>query len=186
MNLGRLKIGAALVLTSPFVPLLFQGEEWGARTPFLYFADHPVPDLAKAVREGRRCEFAAFRWKPEDIPDPCSSESFKRSKLEWSELLLEPHAELLEWHRQLIRLRRAEPELRPGALESVNVRFDEQARWLVLERGHISAACNFGSEPQAAPLSSGPYQSLLASNPSVAIGLSAATLAPDSVIILKN
>ena len=73
---GRLKIAAALVLTSPFVPMLFQGEEWGASTPFQYFTDHPEPDLAKAVREGRRQEFAAFGWKPEDIPDPQTPETF--------------------------------------------------------------------------------------------------------------
>ena len=143
------------MLTSPYVPLLFQGEEWGTRAPFLYFADHPEPDLARAVREGRRREFAAFGWKPEDIPDPGSSESFQRSKLEWSERLREPHAELLEWHRQLIRLRRSEPEPRPGALENVNVRFDERARWLVLERGRISVACNFGPGPQVLPLRAG-------------------------------
>jgi maltooligosyltrehalose trehalohydrolase len=186
MSLGRLKIGAALVLTSPFVPLLFQGEEWGAHTPFLYFADHQEPELAQAVREGRRREFAAFGWKPEDIPDPGLPDTFQRSKLDWSEILREPHRGLLHWHRQLIHLRRAQPELFAGPLEGLSVRFDEQARWLALARGHISVACNFGSGPQVVPLSSGPYQTLLASDPSVEIGLSAVTLAPDSVVILKN
>jgi len=64
MSLGKLKIGAALVLTSPFVPLLFQGEEWGAATPFFYFTDYQETELAKAVREGRCREFVAFGWKP--------------------------------------------------------------------------------------------------------------------------
>ena len=108
-SLGRLKIAAALVFTSPFVPMLFQGEEWGAHTPFQYFTDHPEPDLAKAVREGRRKEFAAFGWKPEEIPDPQARDTFERSKLNWTELSRAPHAGLLDWHRQLIRLRRAEP-----------------------------------------------------------------------------
>jgi maltooligosyltrehalose trehalohydrolase len=186
MSLGRLKIGAALVLTSPFVPLLFQGEEWGARTPFLYFADHQEPELAEAVREGRRREFAAFGWKPEDIPDPGLPDTFQRSKLDWSEMLREPHRGLLQWYRQLIHLRRAELEVFAGPLAGVSVRFDEQDCWLTLERGHLSVACNFGTSTRVVPLRSGPYQTLLASDAFVEIGLSAVTLAPDSVAILKH
>ncbi|MGZ3678250.1 MAG: malto-oligosyltrehalose trehalohydrolase, partial [Ktedonobacterales bacterium] len=66
----RLKVAAALVLTAPFVPMLFQGEEWGATTPFQYFTDHQDANLARAVSEGRRNEFAAFGWNPDDVPDP--------------------------------------------------------------------------------------------------------------------
>src|SRR5690606_7306946 len=80
---GLLKIGAALVLTSPFVPMLFQGEEWGASTPFLYFTDHADPDLAEAIRQGRRREFAAFGWDAESIPDPQAIETFRRAQLNW-------------------------------------------------------------------------------------------------------
>jgi maltooligosyltrehalose trehalohydrolase len=79
---GRLRIGAALVLTAPFVPMLFQGEEWGAATPFQYFTDHDDPELARAVREGRRQEFVAFGWDPEPIPDPQTPAPFERSKLD--------------------------------------------------------------------------------------------------------
>jgi maltooligosyltrehalose trehalohydrolase len=165
---------------------LFQGEEWGARTPFQYFADHPEPDLAKAVREGRQREFAAFGWAPEDIPDPGSPETFQRSRLDWSELLRDPHSGLLDWHRQLIGLRRAEADLSAGALEGVNVRFDEQARWLALERGRISVVCNFGAGSQVVPLRAGPHQTLLVSDPAVEIGPSAAHLSSDSVVILKS
>ncbi len=70
MNVGRLKIGAAIVLCAPFIPMLFQGEEFGADTPFQYFTNHEEPELARAVSEGRRKEFAAFGWKVADIPDP--------------------------------------------------------------------------------------------------------------------
>src|SRR5207302_10019881 len=80
MSLGRLRIGAALVLTAPFIPMLFQGEEWAASTPFLYFTDHRDPALAAAVRQGRRKEFAAFGWPPEAIPDPPDQEAVERSK----------------------------------------------------------------------------------------------------------
>ena len=186
MSLGRLKIGAALVCTSPFVPLLFQGEEWGARTPFLYFANHQEPDLANAVCEGRQREFAAFGWKPEEIPDPGSAKTFQRSKLDWAELVRDPHAGLLDWHRQLIRVRRAEAELSTGALTGVQVHFDELAHWLVLERGPFSVACNLASQPQTIPLRAGPHQTLMASEPGIDISPSTATLPPDSVAILKS
>lgn len=141
---GRLKIAAALVLTSPFVPMLFMGEEWGATTPFLYFTDHEDPDLAAAVREGRRREFATFGWAPEEIPDPQAAETFARSRLDWSEREREPHRSLLEWHRQLLRLRRRTPALRDGRLDTVRVRHDETQRWLVLQRGPIHVAANLG------------------------------------------
>ena len=138
MSLGKLKIGAALVLTSPFVPLLFQGEEWGASTPFLYFTDYHEPELAGAVHEGRCREFAAFGWKTEEVPHPQSDQTFECSKLDWSELPNPPHYKLLDWHQRLIRLRRAEPSLNDGRLEGVKTHFDELARWLVMERDAIT------------------------------------------------
>jgi maltooligosyltrehalose trehalohydrolase len=106
MSTERLKIGAALVAAAPFVPMFFQGEEWGASTPFLYFTDHQDPELGRAVSHGRRREFASFGWDPEDVPDPQAEETFERSRLDWSELGKPEHAELLEWHRALIALRR--------------------------------------------------------------------------------
>jgi maltooligosyltrehalose trehalohydrolase len=65
-------------MTAPFVPMLFQGEEWDASAPFPYFSDHGDPDLAEAVREGRRAEFSAFGWEPDEIPDPQDSATFER------------------------------------------------------------------------------------------------------------
>ncbi len=109
MSEGRLKIAAALLLTSPFVPLLFQGEEWAAATPFQYFTDHPDPDLGRAVSEGRRSEFAYFGWEPEEVPDPQDPATFERSKLDWSEKSAK--FGILDWYRVLIRLRREEPSV---------------------------------------------------------------------------
>lgn len=183
---GRLKIGAALVLTSPFVPMLFQGEEWGASTPFQYFTDHQEPELAQAVREGRRSEFAAFGWKPEEVPDPQAPETFERSKLQWAELSRPPHAEMLEWHRQLIRLRRAEPVLSDGRLELVQTRFDEAARWFVVERGPISVACNLAAHPQPVPLQPGHHAALLSAPPGLRAAEGVVTLPPDGVAVLKR
>ncbi|MGH2749264.1 MAG: malto-oligosyltrehalose trehalohydrolase [Actinomycetota bacterium] len=147
MSPGLLKAGAALVLTAPFVPLLFMGEEWGASTPFAYFTDHDDADLGRAVREGRRNEFRPFGWSPKDVPDPQDERTFARSKLDWSEQNREPHAELLDWHRKLIALRRSNPALLDGDLGSVVVRFDEDPRWLVVERGPVTIACNLGTKP---------------------------------------
>ncbi len=140
---GLARIGATLVLLGPFVPMLFQGEEWGASTPFRYFTDHRDPVLGKAVSEGRRSEFASFGWSPEDVPDPQDPATFGRSKLDWSELVQEPHASLLEWHRRLIALRRSLPALAAGALRA---EFDEDERTLVLHRAPIDIHANVGGE----------------------------------------
>jgi len=102
-----LKVAAALVLTAPFVPMLFMGEEWGASTPWQYFTDHRDAGLADAVRKGRREEFKAFGW--DEVPDPQDPETFRRSKLRWDEVSEPAHADLLDWHRALIALRREVP-----------------------------------------------------------------------------
>ena len=82
-----MRIAAALLLTSPFVPMLFQGEEWGASTPFQYFTDHDGPRArARPCREGRRREFAAFGWAPEDVPDPQDPATFARLGARWDEV----------------------------------------------------------------------------------------------------
>ena len=103
----RARAGAAIALLAPAVPLLFQGEEWAASTPFPYFTDHTDPELAEAVRQGRRSEFAAFGWKPEDIPDPQAAETFESAVLDWTEPERGGHAEMLGWYRALLRRRRA-------------------------------------------------------------------------------
>ncbi|MDD3950703.1 MAG: malto-oligosyltrehalose trehalohydrolase [Desulfobacterales bacterium] len=151
MPLGRLKIGAALLLTAPFVPMIFQGEEWGAMTPFLYFTNHEDPELGEAVRHGRRKEFAAFGWDPGQIPDPQDETSFLSSKLDWNEAVRSPHSDILEWHRELIRLRRRFSELTDGRLDGTIVKFDEMAGWLVMSRGRVVVTCNLADTVQNLP-----------------------------------
>ncbi|MFN2608079.1 MAG: malto-oligosyltrehalose trehalohydrolase [Acidimicrobiales bacterium] len=155
MGTGRLKIAAALVLCSPFVPMLFQGEEWGASTPFQYFTDHGDPELGRLVSEGRRREFAAFGWAPDDVPDPQDPATYERSRLDWSEPERPPHAELLQWHRELIALRRQVPALTSGDLGAVAVTYDEDARWLVLQRGPVAVLCNLAATEQSLPSGDG-------------------------------
>ncbi len=92
VGIERLMVGAALLVAAPYVPLIFAGEEWAASTPFLYFTDHADPALAEAVRRGRRAEFAAFGWKPEEIPDPQDERTFRASRLRWDERAAAGHA----------------------------------------------------------------------------------------------
>jgi maltooligosyltrehalose trehalohydrolase len=186
MNGGRLKIAAALVLTAPFIPTLFQGEEWGATSPFLYFTDHDDPELARNVTEGRRREFAAFGWNPEEIPDPQAVETFERSKLRWSEHEAEPHAGLLAWHRRLIELRQKIPSLSDGRLDKVGVSFDENGKWLVVKRGPVVVACNLNQVTQRVPVDIDPASRLLlTSADKVQLSQNTVELTADSVAILS-
>jgi maltooligosyltrehalose trehalohydrolase len=148
-NPNRLKIGAALVLLSPYVPMVFQGEEWAASTPFLFIVDFTAePDLAKAVVQGRMREFAAFGWNAADIPDASSRESLLRCQLNWEELSSAVHADMLAWYRSLIQLRRSSPALSSGCLEDTSVTFDEAEQWLRVDRGPMTIACNFANNPR--------------------------------------
>jgi maltooligosyltrehalose trehalohydrolase len=185
VSAGRLRIGAALVLTAPFVPMLFQGEEWNASAPFQYFTDHADPDVARAVREGRRREFAAFGEDPAAVPDPQARETFLRSKLDWAERTRGAHADVLDWYRRLIALRRARPALRDGRLEAVRVASDEDARWLRMEREDLTVACNLDDQVRCVPLARGrPRTVLLSSSAGLSIGPDTIDLPPDSVVVL--
>jgi len=184
LSTGRLSIAAALVLCSPFVPLLFEGEEWGASTPFQYFTDHIDEELGRAVSQGRRREFAAFGWKPEDVPDPQDPATFERSILDWAELAKEPHARLLEWHKRLITLRRQIPALSDGDFNNVQTTWDEAAQWFCLHRGSITIATNLASAPQAVPVPAEATTMLLSSDATAVLEDGAVRLAPDSVAIL--
>jgi maltooligosyltrehalose trehalohydrolase len=185
MSQKKLKIGAALVLTSPFLPMLFQGEEWGASTPFFYFTDYQEPELANAVREGRCREFAAFGWKPEDTADPQALETFERSKLKWDEIAKSPHAEILDWHKKLIQLRRSEPDLSDGKLEKVHTTFDERSGWLVVERGSISIICNFSDCSHRIPIRPGEQKVLISSEMEIHVAGGFANFPAESVVVLK-
>ncbi len=184
---GLLQVGAALVLTAPFVPMLFQGEEWGASTPFLYFTDHADPELAEAVRRGRTEEFAAFGWSAGDIQDPQAEATYHRSQLDWDEAKREPHAAMLEWHRALIALRRRLPSLSDDRLERVSVTVDEAARWLVMTRGAVRVACNLGGARQRIPVAAaGVSELVLCSAADVVVESEAVSLDGHAVAIFAG
>lgn len=186
VNVAKLKLGAAAVLTSPFVPMLFMGEEWAASTPFQYFTSHPEPELATAVSEGRCKEFARFGWKREEVPNPQDRATFERSKLDWDELTRPPHSEMLQWYHRLIQLRRTEPALSDDCLDLVKTRFDEAAQWLTVERGSVAVVLNFADQTRQIPLPEAKYHVLLSSAETPAPDGDITTLPPVSVRILKR
>jgi maltooligosyltrehalose trehalohydrolase len=149
---GRVMIGAALILLGPYIPLLFQGEEWGASSPFLFFVDFTSePQLAQAVAEGRCKEFSSFGWSAENVPNPNSRVTFVHSQLDWTELSLPEHRQMLDWYRQLILVRRRVSSLTTGRLDMVETEFDEEEQWLVVKRGAVYTFCNFSEEPRRLP-----------------------------------
>jgi maltooligosyltrehalose trehalohydrolase len=167
--------------------MLFQGEEWGASTPFLYFTDHVDPKLATAVSRGRKREFAAFGWDESAVPDPQDESSFVRSRLGWDEIAREPHAGLLAWHRELIALRRRLPAVRDGDLSAVCVRVDEEHRWLVMERRGVTVAANLGARAARIPGGSrGWGEVLLASAEAPCRDGDALILPPESAVVLDQ
>jgi maltooligosyltrehalose trehalohydrolase len=190
---ARAQIGAALVLMSPFVPLIFQGEEWAASSPFQFFTDFSSSELGQAVREGRRREFAAFGWDPARIPDPQARQTFERSRLNWDERSRAPHSAMLEWYRRLIALRREGHGLPDFRQQKVITRFDQADQWLAVRRGAAAVACNFA--PQRRPLAlpsaedtadAQRWHILLSSQPPCSVSGDCVVLEPESVAILGS
>jgi maltooligosyltrehalose trehalohydrolase len=185
MSEGRLKVAAALLLTSPFVPMLFQGEEWGAGTPFQYFTSHPDSGLGRKVSEGRREEFADFGWDPAEVPDPQDPATFERSRLDWAEPERDRHADLLAWYRKLITLRRRRPELTDPRLGRVETAYDLHDGWLTVRRAPVTVAANLGSGTWTFPASAATAL-LVASDPRVVRSPRGIALPPDTVAIVAE
>jgi maltooligosyltrehalose trehalohydrolase len=154
LSAEALRLAAALVLLSPYVPLLFMGEEHGETNPFLYFVSHGDPALIEAVRKGRQEEFATFSWAGK-IPDPQAEETFEASRPDWERATSGEGARMLALYRELLRLRRTEPALRPGDA-TIKVRNDDAAGWVAVrydkEKSVLEAVFNLSSEPRAVPL----------------------------------
>ena len=182
MTPAQLRVGSALVLLGPFVPLLFQGEEWAASSPFLYFTDHGDEALAEAVRSGRRTEFAAFVQPGSPMPDPQAPETFGRSKLDWDERRQGEHAAQLEWHRRLIALRRARADLRDG--RRPDVRWDATEQWLLMRRGDVLIGASLGPRPAEVLLEAAGLRVELASDDAIALDGGSLRLPPWSVAVL--
>ncbi|NIJ54297.1 malto-oligosyltrehalose trehalohydrolase [Dyadobacter arcticus] len=163
------KLLAGAVMISPYVPLLFMGEEWGETNPFQYFVSHTDPELAEAVRKGRKQEFAAFHLEG-DAPDPMSEETFNASKLQWELLQKEPHRTLLEYYKKLINLRKIEPALANTNRDDLNVQAFPEKELIVMGRisaeQHVVAILNFSRSVQETsfPADKGIWKKLIASS----------------------
>jgi maltooligosyltrehalose trehalohydrolase len=147
VGVARTKVALGIVMTAPFIPMLFQGEEYAASTPFLYFADHEDPEMAKLVSEGRKKEFAAFGWDETQIPNPEDMDTFTKSKLNWAEADQGLHKDMFEWTSRLIHIRRNSISLNDGDRGHIKVTFDEDNRWLRMDRNLVSVFANLGSGP---------------------------------------
>ncbi|MBF4163496.1 malto-oligosyltrehalose trehalohydrolase [Nocardioides acrostichi] len=147
----QLGCAAMLTLLGPFTPMLFQGEEWAASTPFCFFTSHPEPELGEATAEGRIEEFAKMGWDPSVVPDPQDPDTFTRSKLDWAEPehAGSRHARMLLLYRTLTRLRRERTELTDPAMTAHRCTVDEGARLVHLWRGGTLVALNLGETEQS-------------------------------------
>lgn len=159
VDLDLLAASAAIVLTSAYTPMLFMGEEWGATTPWQFFTDFTDPELGRLVTEGRTREFSGHDWSEiygDDVtvPDPQDRATFEGSKVRWDETTAPGHDALLEWHRALIALRRAEPDLASGDRSQVEVTWtgtsseDGTPAVLVLRHGRVVTVLNLSDEEQ--------------------------------------
>jgi maltooligosyltrehalose trehalohydrolase len=144
LDVDQLVCAALLTLAGPFTPMLFQGEEWAASSPFQFFTSHPEPDLGEATAAGRLEEFERMGWDPAVVPDPQDPETFRRSKLDWSEVDAPDHAVVLAAYRELLRLRRTVPALTDPSFGSVSCAVDEEHRVFLLHRDDVVVAVNFG------------------------------------------
>ncbi|WP_121357165.1 malto-oligosyltrehalose trehalohydrolase [Flavisolibacter nicotianae] len=161
------KLVAAAVLLSPYLPLLFMGEEWGETQPFLYFVSHSDEALAEAVRTGRKKEFAAFHTEGEP-PDPMADDTFHQSRLHWHLMTDEKHDAMLAFYKALIQLRKRERALRTLNRKALAVDVNSENQVLVLHRwtadSKVICLLNFSTEQRLHSLDrTSEWQALLCS-----------------------
>ena len=149
---GLLRIGAMLLLTSPFTPMLWMGEEWAASTRWPYFTSHPEPSMARAPLEQRIAEFSQHGWNVADMIDPQDPRAYHDAVLDWAEVDDPGHAEMLDLYRRVIALRATEPELRDPRLDRMRVDYDEDARWVIVHRGALRVVANLAGESRTLPV----------------------------------
>jgi len=158
----KVRIAAAAIVLSPFVPMLFMGEEYGELAPFQYFTSHGDPELIEAVRKGRLEEFDDFTWEGEP-PDPHDEQTYVRSKLNWSLVNRDEHASIRRLYKLLLALRRDTPALRRLDLRAVETHADDERRLLLVRRENVLIAFNFGEKAQCIdiPFATAGWEALL-------------------------
>lgn len=143
---AQLRLGAAVLLLSPFTPMLFMGEEFAATTPWQFFTSHPEPELGDATADGRLAEFEQLGWDESEVPDPQDPRTFLDSKLDWTQVSTECGASILALYRDLIAFRRAHPDLWSGAVGDVAV--THQREVLTWDVGPLRVVANFAGSPR--------------------------------------
>lgn len=200
VSVDYFKIASALLFTSPFIPLIFQGEEWAASTPFLFFTDYEDHNLGVAVKEGRQKEFPTY--DPNKIPDPQALETFLNSKLKWEEKNHGEHALIWKWYKNLIKIRKNYPELRDGNFKNIIFNFHpphlpanssdhiqdkKEERWITIERGRTMVVVYLSASPIHLQLKNNfenLYQILLTSSGDVTLNPSGVYFPHQGVAIL--
>jgi maltooligosyltrehalose trehalohydrolase len=168
-------LAAFCTLLSPFTPMLFMGEEYGERAPFQFFSDHIDEEIAVATRDGRRREFAAFaEFAGEQVPDPQDPATFERSKL-----TRERDEDTAQLYARLLAVRQQLPD------DEAVTDFDEEARWLTVDRGQFRLACNFAAAPQAVPAGAADHEIVLATDDGARLEDGAVVLAPLAGALLR-
>ena len=180
---GLLKVGAVLLLTSPFTPMLWMGEEWAASTRWPYFTSHPEPELAEATGRGRLAEFSRYGWNTSEMIDPQDPDAFFRAKLRWDERTEAGHREILSFYRDLLALRRSHADLTDGHLDRVEVEFDEDQRWIIVRRGALLVIANVGDDDRVVPAAG--TEVLLASEPGCGIVHGGVRLPAQSAVVVR-
>lgn len=192
------KLLAGAVVVSPYLPMLWMGEEYSEPHPFLYFVSHTDPELVEAVRKGRKAEFSSFHAEGE-APDPQAEKTFQNSKLQWELLEQAPHQNMFRWYQALLLLRKEQNVLRELDREQLDVSQNEDQQTLLLHRWqgkqHVLCYLNFSKEPQQVllPTIAQVWEKLLDSADPLWLGPKAApdtieaenklTLQPESILI---
>jgi maltooligosyltrehalose trehalohydrolase len=180
---GLLKLGATLLMTSPFTPMLFMGEEWAASNPWQFFTSHPEPELAAAVKNGRRREFASHGWAEAEVPDPQDPATFERSKLDWDELGKPGHSEMLDLYKKLIAWRHSRADLSNPWLDQVEVWHGDQ--YVVMRRGRCVVAANLAATTRTVSVRAVPSKVLLATSPGVVLHRDRVDLPAETAVVVE-
>ena len=197
VSFEMLKLMAGAVLVSPFVPMLFMGEEWGETNPFLFFISHTDKELAARVNKGRKEEFSYFNWQGHP-PDPRLEETFNHSSLQWKLTDTEPHSTLLRYYQSMIGLRKSSSALKYPDRDRVKATADDNKKILTLQRysdsQSITCFMNFSGEHQEISLQTNLANKLADSaspewrGPKAAPGSASGSivLQPESILIYEN
>lgn len=195
MTVDRAIAAATWLLTQPYTPMLFMGEEFGASTPWQFFTAHPEPELGEAVAKGRKAEFAAMAWDHATVPDPQDPRTFERSKLDWDEVHEGEHERVFAAYRDLIALRHDTPELTDQDWATVATQASDSEQWFVLKRMSepesehgVVVAVNLSDSERELPLMGGDTPRMLfasGTDPDVTTTPGAVRLAPETAAVLR-